>query len=72
MEIKAWSENAKNGTPILIVNKNGKEFRLNSTYPTGKGSGKVCNTVQRVRKRKYCYCFWIRKWHFSGGFECGL
>lgn len=28
MDIKVWSENAKNGTPILIVNKNGKEFRL--------------------------------------------
>ena len=28
MDIKVWSENAKNGTPIFLVNKNGKEFRL--------------------------------------------
>lgn len=50
MDIKVWSENAKNGTPILIVNKNGKEFRLNSIYQPEKEAERFAIQYKELEK----------------------
>ncbi len=50
METKAWSENAKNGTPILIVDRNGKEFRLNSTYQPEKEAERFAIQYKELEK----------------------
>ena len=50
METKVWSENAKNGTPILIVDRNGKEFRLNSTYQPEKEAERFAIQYKELEK----------------------